>query len=146
MSTLDQPSGHFPVRAYQMYFGHLMRLARPQHFLKYRNHYWLDAKIFSKIIINIAKWTQRNQIYNLLPLGIVVPCTATLPIISGSSKLIEIIRWKDEQVQNLLFDFHNVPGDLMRCINALWFLCYNESVLLILWLQIVFVNCWFFTF
>ena len=27
----------------------------------------------------------------------------------------------------------------MRCINALWFLCYNESVLLILWLQIVFV-------
>ena len=75
----------------------------------------------------------------LLPIGIVVPPTATLPIISGNSKLVEIIRWKNEQIQNLLFDFHNVPGDLMRCINALWFLCYNKYVLLILWLQNVFV-------
>ena len=90
MSTLDQPSGHFPVQAHQMYFDHLMRLARPQHFLKYRNHYVFYTKRFSKIYI--AKWTQRNHIYNLLPLGTVVPCTATLPIISGSSKLIEIIR------------------------------------------------------
>ena len=90
MSTLDQPSGHFPVRAHQMYFGHLMRLARPQHFLKYRNHYVFYTKRFSKIIW-LTGYIKITSII-LLPIGIVVPPTATLPIISGNSKLVEIIR------------------------------------------------------
>ena len=63
VSTLDQPSGHFPDRAHQMYFGHLMRLARPQHFLKYRNHYIFYTKMFSKIY---AKWTYRNNMYHCI--------------------------------------------------------------------------------
>ena len=48
VSTLDQPSVHFPVRAHHLYFGHLMRLARPRHFLKYRNDYCVNALRFSK--------------------------------------------------------------------------------------------------